>query len=97
MSDKIWTPLRALPKFRCKICDEGLHTLPAYERHVLACWNQHEDTLMEIIDEHHNEMWYGDPDPEWEAYNAALRNAGINPEVQYSRPKNSVKKLSTES
>src|SRR6476469_8933549 len=101
MSSQIWTPenlkAKPLPKFRCKICDDGFHTLPAYESHVLKCWDEHEDTLVEIIEEHRDPVWYGPMDPEWEAYNAALRNAGVNPEIQYRRRKDSAKKLSTES
>lgn len=82
----IWVPgLDDRPDFVCRVCQ--LH-FPArqmhqFEHHVIRCAETHEERLMAASPS--REPWNQDVDPEWEAYNRALRTAGIDPETQYKR------------
>lgn len=87
----LWTPDDTPARFTCRICEQRFITLGAYEGHVVRCARTHEEDL-----EHFCDWWRAEqamPDPEWEAYNRALRQRGIDPMVQFGRRK-SPKRLS---
>lgn len=98
LDSKIWTPPRAdkEPQFFCRVCRTSFITQKVFEQHVL---NHGDDELEELRARHRaqHDQFYGWVDPEWETYNAALRRAGINPEVQYSQGRRSNIRRASES
>ncbi len=83
----IWVPPSAdeKPRFQCRICNDAFVTDDAYVTHVLKCQRVHENELHEFVEWHNEE--HAMPDPEWEAYNRALRQKGLDPMVQFGRRK----------
>lgn len=93
----LWVPEAARPGFVCRVChaEFAKGDVSAYERHVVRCGEEHHDRLVAQTGELRR---FNEPlDPEWEAYNAALRAAGIDPEEQYSRGRKSNIRRASES
>ena len=92
---EIWIPDRARdaerPKFVCRICDDRFYTFSAMEAHCIRCAIDHETEI------HNAPLDRQDlnsvPDPEWAAYNRHLEQQGLDPMIQYSRPRKSVKRI----
>lgn len=91
----IWIPDRARdemrPKFTCRLCDERFHTFEAMEAHCLRCAIDKEQEIYNASLDRQD--LNSVPDPEWMAYNRHLMQQGLDPMIQYSRPRKSVKRI----
>lgn len=89
----LWLPETARPPsvFVCRICGEEIPLLSMSDqtKHVQRCSEQYREALEELSPVRRLAEWNAVPDPEWEAYNNALKADGLNPEVQYNRGRRS--------
>ena len=85
----LWVPETARPGFVCRICGEewARGDQAPFEKHLAACSEENHGRLVALNAE--KQKFNQHVDPEWETYNAGLRAAGINPEIQYSRGRRS--------
>lgn len=87
----IWLPpkLNDEPKpLKCRICQQRFARDSQLIAHIERCYSRIENEVREVVAEHkqgHMDV----PDPEWEAYNQALRAAGRDPMEQYNRGRKS--------
>lgn len=96
----LWLPESAQPRmFVCRICGEEIPLTDArsQELHVVACSGEHQDVLSTLSPAARLGWWNDPVDPEWEAYNLAIRDAGRDPEEQYNRGRKSNIRRASES
>lgn len=79
----------------CHICGSQFTRKFLYEQHVVKCADEYGQELQDL----HGDMrkWNEPVDPEWMAYNTALKAAGISPDEQYNRGRRSNIRRASES
>lgn len=83
----LWIPSSARDtqpaKYQCRICNGKFVEFRAFESHVITCSKVHENELADASAWHSE--FHEHPDPEWHQYNEDLRQAGLDPNIQFSR------------